>query len=88
MSIDNSGRYATSPKLYSICDAAKVFGSISPWTLRKHIARGAIEVTRIGRRVFLRSEEMERIRKAGLPSRGKMSRARANLFLQLFLAKL
>jgi hypothetical protein len=55
-------------KLYNIPDAANLCGSLSPWTLRKHISRGTIHVTRIGRRVFLRSEEIERIRREGLPS--------------------
>jgi hypothetical protein len=55
-------------KLYNIPDAASLCGSLSPWTLRKHISRGTIHVTRIGRRVFLRSEEIERIRREGLPS--------------------
>jgi hypothetical protein len=55
-------------KLYNITDAASLCGSLSPWTLRKHISRGTIHVTRIGRRVFLRSEEIERIQREGLPS--------------------
>ena len=54
-------------RLYSIQDAASLLGSISPWTLRKHIASGTIRVTRLGKRVFLRSEEIERIREQGLP---------------------
>ena len=57
-------------RLYGIEDAAELCGSISPWTLRKHISRGSVQVTRIGRRVFLRSEEIERIRQEGLPSLG------------------
>ena len=54
--------------LFSIFDAARQLGSISPWTLRKHITQGTIKVTRLGRRVFLRGEEIERIRQEGLPS--------------------
>ncbi len=54
--------------LFSIFDAARELGSISPWTLRKHITQGTIKVTRLGRRVFLRGEEIERIRQEGLPS--------------------
>jgi hypothetical protein len=58
--------------LFSIRDAAQQLGKISVWTLRKHIFRGTVKVTRIGRRVFLSSEEVERIRREGLPSlRGK-----------------
>ncbi len=54
--------------LFSIFDAARELGSISPWTLRKHITQGTIKVTRLGRRVILRGEEIERIRQEGLPS--------------------
>lgn len=67
MSNDN---FSVTPRLYDVRDAAKLCGSLSPWTLRKHISRGTVHVTRIGRRVFLRSEEIERIRREGLPSLG------------------
>jgi hypothetical protein len=53
--------------LLSLPDAARQLGGISAWTLRKHISLGKIEVTRLGRRVFLKSEEVERIRREGLP---------------------
>jgi len=43
-------------------------GGISQWTLRRHIATGQIRVTRIGRRVFVDADELERIRREGLPS--------------------
>jgi len=59
---------SVAPRLLSIKEAAELCGSISHWTLRKHIAWGTVEVTRLGRRVFLRSEEIERIRREGLPS--------------------
>jgi hypothetical protein len=55
-------------QLFSVEDAARVLGGISPWTVRKHIAFGNVKVTRIGRRVFLTAEEVERIRRDGLPS--------------------
>lgn len=55
-------------RLYSVGDAAKLCGSISTRTLRRYISNGSVQVTRIGRRVFLRSEEIERIRREGLPS--------------------
>jgi hypothetical protein len=60
----------TNPKtwLFSVDEAARVLGRISPWTLRKHIAVGNVKVSRIGRRVFLDAEELERIRRNGLPS--------------------
>lgn len=56
------------PALYALPDAAKSLGGISIWTLRKHISNGRVRVIRIGRRVFLDSEELERIRREGLPS--------------------
>jgi len=55
-------------QLFSIDEAGRVLGGISPWTLRKHIAAGSVKVTRIGRRVLLPAEELECIRREGLPS--------------------
>jgi len=57
--------------LLSLDKAADVLGRISIWTLRKHITVGNARVTRIGRRVFLDAEEVERIRRDGLPSLGQ-----------------
>ena len=56
------------PILYALPDASKALGGVSVWTLRKHQQMGSLRVTRIGRRVFLDAEELERIRKDGLPS--------------------
>lgn len=55
-------------QLFSVDEAGRVLGGISIWTLYKHIAVGNVKVTRIGRRVFLDAEEVERIRREGLPS--------------------
>jgi hypothetical protein len=54
--------------LLSLDKAADALGGISIWTLRKHIARGNVRVTHLGRRVFLDEEEMSRIMQEGLPS--------------------
>jgi hypothetical protein len=54
--------------LYALPEAAKLLGGISVWTLRKHIAGHQLRVTRIGRRVFLDANELERVRQEGLPS--------------------
>jgi hypothetical protein len=62
-------------QLFSVEDAAQILGGISPWTLRKHMDIGNVKVTRIGRRVFLDAEEVERIRREGLPS---LARSRAD----------
>lgn len=56
------------PQLFSLEESGRLLGGISPWTLRKHIAVGNVKVTRIGRRVLLTAEEIERIRREGLPS--------------------
>jgi hypothetical protein len=58
---------AESQRLYSIEDAARALGGISAWTLRKHLDRGTVTATRIGRRVFLSSEEISRVEREGLP---------------------
>lgn len=55
------------PVLFSFEDSARVLGSISPWTLRKHAQRGNICVVRLGQRVFLDEQELDRIRREGLP---------------------
>lgn len=56
------------PMLHSIPEAARLLGGISHWTLRKHVSAGRVRVVRIGRRVFLDAEELDRIRREGLPS--------------------
>ena len=64
-------------ELVNLGEVSKRLGGISIWTLRKHISRGSIHVTRIGRRVFLDADELERIRRDGLPSlRNELSTVR------------
>jgi hypothetical protein len=55
------------PVLFSFEDSARVLGSISPWTLRKHAQRSNIRVVRLGQRVFIDEKELDRIRREGLP---------------------
>lgn len=55
-------------ELIDLFAAARTLGGVSPWTLRRHITDGTIKATRLGRRVFVRTEEVERIRTEGLPS--------------------
>jgi excisionase family DNA binding protein len=59
--------------LFSVEEAADRLGRISTWTLRKHIARGNVNVIRIGRRVLIAGEEVQRIYAGGLPSLTKAS---------------
>ena len=61
-------------QLYDVNTAARQL-AISPWTLRKHVTAGNVKVTRIGRRVFLATEEVERIRRDGLPSLGQFRKS-------------
>ena len=67
----------TTSELFDLFTAARMLGSISPWTLRKHIAQGTVKATRLGRRVFVPGEEIERIRTQGLPSLRSPRRVRA-----------
>ena len=55
-------------RLYSLADACPELGGISIWTLRKHIYNGTIKATKLGTRVFLRTDEIARIKAEGLPS--------------------
>jgi predicted site-specific integrase-resolvase len=61
--------------LHALKEAAQSLGGISIWTLRKHVSYGNVAVVRLGRRVFLSSEEIERIRREGLPSLRNESRS-------------
>ena len=57
------------PGLFSVPDSSRELGGISQSKLWKHIAQGTVrDVVRLGRKVFLRGEELERIRREGLPS--------------------
>ena len=57
-------------KLYNLKEFCEALGSISVWTLRKHVAAGSVSVVRIGRRIFLTETELQRICKEGLPRLG------------------
>lgn len=53
-------------RLYSLNEAGEALG-ISPWSLRRHIAEGRISPTRVGRRVLLSNETLDKIARQGLP---------------------
>jgi len=55
------------PLLYSFDESARLLGGISPWSLRRHAQRKNIRVVRLGLRVFLDTQELDRIRREGLP---------------------
>jgi hypothetical protein len=65
---DQSNKQNTEQRLYSFQDAARKLGNVSVYTIHKHAAQSSVKVTRIGRRVFLSADELERISKEGLPS--------------------
>jgi hypothetical protein len=65
--------------LHAIGDSANLLGNISVWTLRKHISKGSIRTVRLGRRVFLASQEIERIQREGLPSLATLKGTGASL---------
>ena len=56
------------PLLYSVEQTAEMLGGLSKFTIFKHIAQGNIRATRMGRRVMVAPEEIERIVREGLPS--------------------
>jgi len=62
------GQNLDDSRLYSLVDASQQLGGLSIWSLRKHVFRGNVRPTRLGRRVFLSSAEIARIQREGLPS--------------------
>jgi hypothetical protein len=62
--VDSDGRRG----LFGFREAGQFLGGLSPWTLKKHAQRKNIRVVRLGQRVFLDREELDRIRREGLPS--------------------
>jgi len=61
---------AIESKLYSLPEASRALGGLSIWTLRAWLRRkdGPLRPVRIGRRIFLSRETVERIAEDGLPS--------------------
>ena len=51
--------------LHSVESAAKTL-SLSPWTVRAYIRQGRIRPVRIGRRVLISEDELQKIVKQGL----------------------
>lgn len=54
-------------KLMTIPEATREL-PVSISSLQKHAARGTVRVIRLGKRIFLRQDEIDRIRREGLPS--------------------
>ena len=53
--------------LYTFEQSSPLLGGYSPWSLRRHAQLKNIRTTHLGNRVFLDREEIERIRREGLP---------------------
>jgi len=57
------------PKVVGINEAARLLG-IRPSTLRVQVKQGKIRIVRIGRRVLVPMESIERVVREGIPGRG------------------
>ena len=53
--------------LHNVFEATQLLGKVSPWTIFKHIREGKVTAVKLGRRVFVRQDEIDRIRREGLP---------------------
>ncbi len=53
--------------LFNLVEGADELGDLSVWTFRRHVSAGHVKVVRLGRRVFVRRDEIDRIREEGLP---------------------
>lgn len=60
--------------LHSVRETSAMFG-ISHWTVRKHIHDGKIRPTRIGRRVMVSQDEIERILAEGRASSNEQTQS-------------
>ena len=65
-------------KLFSVPEAAKVLGGISPWTLRAWLSRGWLQRTKLGRRTLIAESELERFVKHGAKPVAKPADGGAN----------
>jgi Helix-turn-helix domain len=63
----NEAASVMKPRLFSIEEACRLLGGCSAWTLRKHAQRKTLRVVRLGSRIFVSIDEIERIKSEGLP---------------------
>ena len=52
-------------KLYSVADAAKFLGGLSPWTIHSWLAKGRLQRTNVGSRTMIRESELQKVIKDG-----------------------
>lgn len=50
-----------SDKLYSIPDAAKFLGGVSPWTIHTWLSQGKMQRTKVGGRTMIRESELAKM---------------------------
>jgi excisionase family DNA binding protein len=56
-------------RLFSIEEAAKWLGGVSPWTIRSWIATGRLQKTKVGRRTMISEGELEEfVRSSNAPT--------------------
>jgi excisionase family DNA binding protein len=48
-------------KLYSVKEAAKYLGGVSPWTIYSWLASGKLARSKVGRRTMIRGSALERV---------------------------
>lgn len=48
-------------KLYSVVDAAKFLGGLSPWTIHSWLSKGILRRTKVGSRTFVRESELLKV---------------------------
>jgi excisionase family DNA binding protein len=63
--------------LYSINEAAKQLGGISPGTVKVWLSQGKLQRTKVGRRTMVAESELIRIREVGGISPARSPRRRA-----------
>ena len=47
--------------LFSVTEAAKRLGGISPWTVHAWLAKGKLRRTKVGSRTMIRESELQRV---------------------------
>jgi excisionase family DNA binding protein len=62
-------------KLYSIEDAAKALGGLSPGTISVWLSQGKLKRTKVGRRTMIAESELQRFLQAGEVSPRKRTEA-------------
>ncbi len=68
LQLEEGEQKAPKPLAVGVNEAAKMLG-ISPWTLRLYVGQGKIRVVRIGRRVLVPMEILEKVMVEGVAKR-------------------